>query len=229
MFPFAFTRSSNAICLVDGALEDYLLRSYDDYYGDRAKRSAPLTSDHMQDVVASKATSRKRRDLTDAEIAALLEARQYETAAEQEQPPRSEELGDLWRQELVEMYGPSEQQQQQQQEPYDQDVADSRAILQYLYGENAEEPSYDNDVSAELEEEKADDIEPIYYHGRVGVFVPVKRSFISAVPGVRKRSGGYGSDDNLAYLDDYVERIRNEDERERLYELALALNAANSK
>ena len=204
------------------------MRSYGDYYSDRAKRSAPLTADNMQDGVALKATSRKRRDLTDAEIAALLEAREYETAAEQEQPQRPEELDDLWRQELVEMYGPSAQ--QPQEESYDQDAADSRAILQYLYGENTEEPSYANDVSPELEEEeKADGIEPIYYHGRAGVFVPVKRSFISAVPGVRKRSGGYGSDDNLAYLDDYVERMRNDDERERLYELALALNAVNSK
>ena len=231
MFPFALRGSSNAMCLVDGALDDYLLRSYDDYYSDRAKRSAPLTADNMQDVVASKTTSRKRRDLTDAEIAALLEAREYETAAEQEQeqPPRPDELGDLWRQELEEMYGPNAQ--QRQEETYDQDAADSRAILQYLYGEDTEEPSYANDISAELEEEeeKTDGIEPIYYHGRAGVFVPVKRSFISAVPGVRKRSGGYGSDDNLAYLDDYVERVRNEDERERLYELALALNAANSK
>ena len=213
---------------IDAMLAPYI--NYNSYDDERDKRDvSPLTAESMQGDEASqqqwRETSRKRRDLTDAEIAALLETSPYEGASVEE-PSRPEDLGDLWRQELIDMYGRGET-----KEPsLDKDVVDSRAVLRYLYGELAEEPSYENEISEEFDDEKPTEVEPIFYHGRAGLFVPAKRQFISAVPGVRKRSGGYRDDGNLAYLQEYageIERKRNENERERLYALALALNAAN--
>ena len=215
IFPIGTDAVTSTCGVPDADFEDYL-------YGYRAKRSVALTAENMLAGTASRqatAASRKRRDLTDAEIAALLEARQLE----QDQLLRPDELDDVWRQELAGLYGPGDVQEQ----PLDNEAMDARAVLQYLYGDNAEN-DIDNDVSGDFVEKSA--IEPMFYHGRAGVFVPVKRQFISAVPGVRKRSGGYGADDNHAYLNDYVgalERRRNEEERDRLYELALALNAAD--
>ena len=203
--------------------------SYDDERDKRDVGLSPLTAESMQSDAASqqwRETSRKRRDLTDAEIAALLETSPYEGASVEE-PSSAKDLGDLWRQELIDMYGRGEMKEQS----IGKDVVDPQAVLRYLYGELAEEPSYENEIGDDFDDVKPAEVEPIFYHGRAGLFVPAKRSFISAVPGVRKRSGGYGADDdNLAYLEEYageMERKRNENERERLYALAFALNAAN--
>ena len=112
------------------------------------------------------------------------------------------------------------------------------ALLQYLYDElpeqveeQVEEELYEPEEAPEWEDPDDVDYQPIVYEGQPGIFIPVKRQYLSMMPGFRKRgspfypyqyepstAGRWG-----ALIPQLNEQKRNAEAYERLYRMAEAL------
>ena len=164
--------------------------------------------------------SRVRRDLTADEIESLFAPDDLRSALSNDGYAPRADAGEFFPQESGEYAGGEEESTAELLR--EEEAAEERlAILQYLYETGGAEGAVDEPADSP----PPDDVQPVrytpvVYQGEMGLFVPLKRQYMSLVPGVRKRAAAYGG--GTAYVDEQTGR--NLDEYKRLYALAMALN-----